>query len=207
MGRMVGWWKFDEGRGSTAFDSSGHGNHGTLQGDPQWVDGIIGGALDLDGSDFVTIDGVVDDITSNNITVSAWVKTTTTMEGNMFASNSGGYHAFMFGIQGGNVYVSDDRTDEGLTPIAVNDGQWHMWTYVRRGSRGYIYVDAVQESTHSADFDLATETRWSIGQEWDSVPSDFLTGTVDDARIYSYALSEEEIKALYAGQGPGPTSD
>jgi tetratricopeptide (TPR) repeat protein len=206
-GRMIGWWKFDEGRGSTALDSSGHGNHGTLQGDPQWVDGITGGALELDGSDFVIIDGIVDDITSNNITVSAWVKTTTTGEGNLFASNSGGYHAFLFGIQGGNVYVSDDRIDEGLTPIAVNDGQWHIWTYVRRGSTGYIYVDAVQESTHPADFDLARETRWSIGQEWDSDPSDFLTGTVDDARFYSYGLSEAEIKALYAGRAPGPAEN
>jgi tetratricopeptide (TPR) repeat protein len=206
-GRMIGWWKFDEGRGSTALDSSGHGNHGTLQGDPQWVDGIRGGALDLDGSDFVTIDGVVDDITSNNITVSAWIKTTSTEEGNLFASNSGGYHAFLFGIQGGNVYLSDDYTDECLTAIAVNDGQWHMWTYVRRGARGYIYIDAVQESTHSADFDLAAETRWSIGQEWDSSPSDFLTGTVDDARFYTYALTEAEIKALYAGRDPDPSQN
>ena len=28
---------------------------------------------------------------------------------------------------------------------------------------------------------------------------------MDDVRIYSYALSEDEIKALYAGEGPGPT--
>jgi tetratricopeptide (TPR) repeat protein len=206
-GRMIGWWRFDEGRGSTALDSSGHDNHGTLHGDPQWVDGIIGGALDLDGSDFVAIDSVVDDITSNNITVSAWVKTTTTEEGNLFASNSGGYHAFLLGIQGGNVFVSDDYIDEGHAPIAVNDGQWHIWTYVRRGSTGYIYVDAVQESTHAADFDLAWETRWSIGQEWDSDPSDFLTGMVDDARIYSYPLSEAEIKALYASKEPGSANN
>jgi tetratricopeptide (TPR) repeat protein len=198
-GRMIGWWTFDEGRGSIAFDSSGHANDGTLQGDPQWTDGNIGGALELDGDDFVAIDGVVDDITGNNITVSAWVKTTTTVEGNLFASNNNyTYHAFMFGIQSGRLYVSDNYTDEAHTSIVVNDGQWHMWTYVRRGSRGYIYIDAVQESTNSADFHLAMETRWSIGQEWDSSgPSDFLVGTVDDARIYSYAMNEAEIKALY----------
>jgi hypothetical protein len=161
----------------------------------------------LDGSDFVTIDGVVDDIAGNNITVSAWVKTTSKGEGNLFASNSGTYHAFLFGIQGGKLYVSDDYFDEGHAPSAVNDGRWHMWTYVRRGSTGYIYVDAAQESTHPADFNLATETRWSIGQEWDSGPSDFLTGRVDDARIYSYALSEAEIKALYASHDRSPTQN
>ena len=199
--RMVGWWKFDESSGITALDSSGRGNHGTLHGNPKWVEGTIGGALDLDGSDFVTIDGVVDDLTSNNITVSAWVKTTTTGEGNLFASNSSGhYHAFLFGIQGGNVYVSDNATDEGHARIAVNDGQWHMWTYVRRGARGYIYIDAVQESTHSANFNLTTETQWSIGQEWDpSGASDFLTGTVDDARFYTISLTQPQITELMRG--------
>jgi tetratricopeptide (TPR) repeat protein len=200
-GRMIGWWKFDEGRGSTAFDSSGHANDGTLQGDPQWVDGIMGGALELAGDDFVTIDGVVDDIIGNNITVSAWVKTMTEIEGELFASNTtGSSHPFMFGITDGRVFVYDDG-EEGHTDTTFNDGQWHMWTYVRRGSEGYIYIDAVQQSTHSADFDLASLPRWSIGQEWDpSGPSDFLTGTVDDARIYSYALSGAEIKALYTSR-------
>jgi hypothetical protein len=45
---------------------------------------------------------------------------------------------------------------------------------------------------------MPSVVRWSIGQEWDpSGPSEFLTGTVDDARFYSYPLSEAEIKTLY----------
>ena len=35
------------------------------------------------------------------------------------------------------------------------------------------------------------------GYEWN--------GLIDDVRIYSYALSEDEIKTLYNGAGPGPT--
>ena len=46
---MVGWWKLDETSGTVASDSSGYGNNGTLQGDTQWVDGAIGGAIGLDG--------------------------------------------------------------------------------------------------------------------------------------------------------------
>jgi len=205
-GRMIGWWKFDEGRGETTHDWSGYGNHGILEGDPQWVDGIMGGALDLDGSDFVTIDSVVDDIASNNITVSAWVKTTTSIEGELFACNtSGNSHPFMFGITDGRLFVYDSSCEEGHTPITVNDGQWYMWTYVRRESTGYIYVDAVQQSEHQADFDLTSQPRWSIGQEWDySDPSNFLTGTVDDARFYTYPLSGDEIKALYASRDSRP---
>ena len=48
---LVGHWTFDEGQGTTAYDSSGNDHHGTLQGDPQWVTGYIGGALELDGTD------------------------------------------------------------------------------------------------------------------------------------------------------------
>ena len=33
---LVGYWKFDEGTGTLAADSSGHGNNGTLTGGPTW---------------------------------------------------------------------------------------------------------------------------------------------------------------------------
>ncbi|HCO94455.1 MAG TPA: hypothetical protein DIU00_10975 [Phycisphaerales bacterium] len=29
---LIGWWRFDEGSGTTAYDSSGNGNDGTLVG-------------------------------------------------------------------------------------------------------------------------------------------------------------------------------
>ena len=32
---LVGYWTFDEGEGQTAFDSSGNGLDGTLNGDPR----------------------------------------------------------------------------------------------------------------------------------------------------------------------------
>ena len=48
---LVGWWRFDEGSGTIANDSSGNGNDGTFNGDPQWVVGYFGGALEFDGSD------------------------------------------------------------------------------------------------------------------------------------------------------------
>jgi len=41
--------------------------NGTLGGDPKWVEGIMDGALELT-SDYVAIDGVVNDMTSTNIT-------------------------------------------------------------------------------------------------------------------------------------------
>lgn len=36
---LVGYWKFNEGTGNIAHDSSGNGNDGTIFGDPAWVEG------------------------------------------------------------------------------------------------------------------------------------------------------------------------
>ena len=53
---LVGYWKFDETSGTTAQDASGNGQDGTLNGDPQWAAGMLGGALEFDGDgDYVDI--------------------------------------------------------------------------------------------------------------------------------------------------------
>ena len=47
---LVGYWKFDEGSGTTAADLSGSGNNGTLVNGPSWTQGQVNGALSFDGS-------------------------------------------------------------------------------------------------------------------------------------------------------------
>ena len=51
LGNLAGAWLFDEGSGDTVKDYSGKGNDGTIIGDPQWVDGEVGMALQFDGQD------------------------------------------------------------------------------------------------------------------------------------------------------------
>jgi predicted heme/steroid binding protein len=190
--RLIGHWKFD----GDLQDSSGRGNHGTAGASAAFIAGKVGSnAIDLRGSDYVVIDGVVDDITSTNITLSAWIKTTQGNEGNVFAANtSTGGHPLMFGVQGGNPFVNDGVDTQFGPP--VNDDLWHLITYVRDGNTGYVYADGALRGTYSAGFDLALVTRWSIGQEWDTGPSDFYTGAVDDARIYDYSLSAGQVAWL-----------
>src|SRR3989338_5884576 len=48
---LVGYWAFDEGSGTTAGDSSGNGNNGTLVNGPTWTAGKVGSqAISFDGS-------------------------------------------------------------------------------------------------------------------------------------------------------------
>jgi hypothetical protein len=92
----------------------------------------------------------------------------------------------------------DINAAEGRSNTLVNDLDWHHLAYSRSGSTGYIYVDGNLENTHTADFTFTDPlNRWSIGQEWDNTSAgNFLTGMVDDARIYDYALSLVEIAWL-----------
>ena len=61
LGGLVGWWKFDEGSGSVAYDSSGNGNDGNLMNGPTWTAGKIRGALSFDGmNDYVLIPATYD---------------------------------------------------------------------------------------------------------------------------------------------------
>jgi hypothetical protein len=180
-------------------DSSGLGNHGAGGGDPTFVVGQTGQAGDLDGSDYVVIDGVADDITANTFTVCAWIKTIQAGAGVVVASNDDASgHDFILGVDQGLVLVEANTAN--LYPPTVNDNQWHFIAYARDGNIAQVYVDGYLVGSETPSGDPAGQVRWSIGQEWDSAdsstPSDFYTGLVDDVRIYRYALSHAEAAWL-----------
>ena len=77
---LIGYWSFDEGRGTTASDSSGNGNDGTLVNGPIWTSGEIAGALSFDGvDDYVSFASQA----QSTISISAWVYAQAT-PGNVF---------------------------------------------------------------------------------------------------------------------------
>ncbi|MHC4488601.1 MAG: LamG-like jellyroll fold domain-containing protein [Planctomycetota bacterium] len=205
---LIGWWKLDEGQGTIAFDSSGLGNDGKLgpEGDPKWVLGHFGGALELDGNDdYVAIDGTATYITDNNFSVSAWIKTTQTGDGNVVASNSGGGHDFVFGVINGNLLVEADSINE--YPPKIADNQWHHIAYVRDGTTAWAYSDGVEVGKETPTGNPSGQTRWSIGQEWDSGPSDEYNGIVDDVHIFNRPLTAEEVVQVMIGIPPGSASE
>ncbi|UCE47018.1 MAG: LamG domain-containing protein, partial [Phycisphaerales bacterium] len=191
---LVGHWALD----GDFQDSSGLGNHGTSGGNPTFSVGAVGtAAVNLDGDDYIAIDGVADDITTNNFTVSAWVKTTTTGDDDVVvgSNDNASSHDFILGVANGNVLVEADAVSE--YPPTINNDQWYMLTYAREGNTANVYVNGFLVGTEQATANPASQTRWSIGQEWDdSNPSDFYTGMVDDVRIYNYPLSYAEVAGL-----------
>jgi hypothetical protein len=197
---LIGWWTFDEGSGDTVYDLSGKGNDGHFgpEGDPQWAEGVIGGAIELDGNgDYIEINSLADDLTDNNFTVSAWIKTTAG-EGNVIGANdSGSGHQFIFGVTGSGTLLVEAGSTVNSYPPVINDGEWHFIAYVRDGTTAYAYTDGELVGTEVPDEDPSSQVRWSIGQEWDSGgPSDEFTGLIDDVHFFSHPLTAAEIQHL-----------
>lgn len=70
---LVGHWRLDSASGTVAYDSSGHGNDGTISG-PTWASGVSGTALDFHGGDdYVVINESPSLSIAADVTVAAWV--------------------------------------------------------------------------------------------------------------------------------------
>ncbi len=69
--KAVGCWKFDEGTGITAYDSSTYGNKGTLTNGPVWTSGKYGSALRFDGVNDYFYAGASSSINSLTSTMTA----------------------------------------------------------------------------------------------------------------------------------------
>ncbi len=207
---LIGWWKLDEMEGKIAYDSSGLENHGTLgpEGNPKWVLGHFGGALELDGNDdYVAIDAIADDLTENQLSFTAWIKTTQTGDGNVIGSNTtGSSHDFVWGVINGNMLVECDSPINEYPP-KIADGQWHHIAYTRDLNNAYVYTDGVQVGKETPSGNPAGQARWSIGQEWDSSPSDEFNGTVDDVHCFNRLLTADEVVQVMMGVPPGAASE
>lgn len=75
------YWKFDEGSGKSAADSSGNGNDGTLANNPTWTTGQVGSALSFDGVDDSVTVSSSNSLKIQEHTVSFWIKFTNNPDG------------------------------------------------------------------------------------------------------------------------------
>src|SRR5262249_22139684 len=78
-GAPAGYWKFDEGSGSTTADASGNGASGILNGGVTWTSGMFGSGLNFNGSNgYVSVPvaaGSALDLNANAVTLAAWINT------------------------------------------------------------------------------------------------------------------------------------
>jgi hypothetical protein len=214
--KPVAQWKLDDGEGTTAVDSSGNGLDGTLNGDPLWIEGMVDGALGLDG-----VDDYVDcgnpaalDFGTGDFTISAWINMTAIERGTVYAKggdNSGGIR-YTLAMGEGNDNKMTLTTDDDSTKrqakgeTIVNDGNWHHVVGMRYGNTSLVYVDGVLDGSidlpEGYDLSGTSQANALVGAITDARDATgatlekFFNGTIDDVHIYDWALSEAEIRKI-----------
>jgi hypothetical protein len=217
---MIAFWDFEHSDGKTVKDASGNNLYGRLFGDAHVTnDPDRGGqVLSLDGSrDWVECGKDVRFDISSEITVACWIRVRS-------------FHSKWQTVmsKGDNAWRLARHEETGRLELActgasvpgvtwggisgkrnVNDGKWHHVVGVYDGARMSLYIDGALDVSSEASGEIGTNN-WSVligANEEMAQPDRSFDGLIDDVRIYDYALSEAEIKALYGGQGPGPTAD
>ena len=204
-GRLIAWWKLDDGSGNTAIDSSGNAHNGMLVGDTSWVNGIDGAALAFDGDgDYVDIGKDPSFDIKNQITVSAWIKVNAFNRSWQAIVAKGdrawrlqrniGDSTLEFACSGLVVSGTDWGQIYGTTD--VNDGHWHHVAGVYDQEKLYLYIDGSLDASAEAPGKIRVNDEPVYIGENSQTPNRFWNGLIDDVRIYSYALSAEEISEI-----------
>ncbi|MFC1658220.1 LamG domain-containing protein [Candidatus Omnitrophota bacterium] len=208
----AGWWKFNEGIGTDAYDSGPNGNDGTLENmEPatDWVNGLYGKALEFGGTDEYVNCGTDDSLNpADEITVAAWVNIDTITDYARIvskeASDGGNYLLQARGASDDFVFMCAGEYAASTTPLSGNTDKWFHIAGTYDGSDVRIYVNGVEEDStpntasipsSSADLNIARSSYSPTAEE-------YFIGKIDDVRIYDYALSGGEIRELAENAAP-----
>jgi len=199
---LVAYWKFDEGTGTTAKDSSGNGNTGTLTNGPLWTQGRIGSALYFDGADDTVIvpDSNSLDL-SNAFTLSAWVNPSQAFT-DFRAILVKNYSYYLYANAAG--YCGDGTPLSGFEQPTSNivcqstslvPNTWTHLAATYNGSTLTLYRDGLPVAVANASGALApTAGSLQIGA---SQFGEFFKGMIDEVRIYKTALNDSDILTIF----------
>ncbi len=193
-GDLVGYWKFDEGTGTTAQDSSTYRNNGNIQG-ATWITGKTGQALQFDGASngVIVADSDSLDLT-NAITVEAWVNPASVNGWRsilmkdpsaywMYANRIGGTPSF-------GVYTTTYKRVDGLTALPLNTWTHVAGTYDGATQKIYINGNLVASAPLTGTIITTTDVL-GIGK---NNAGEYFQGILDEVKIYNRALSQQEIR-------------
>ncbi len=208
---LVAHWSFDDCR---ATDNSGNGHDGTLNGNPQCVDGVKGKAFSFDGvDDFIDIPYPKSLVGNPSFTVSFWMK---------YEPQSRRQWIMLFGKPGVStsehwLINSDSSVQFGLWGSAYSEpatqNQFNMsdsqskWVHVSTVWNSLLgelttFVDGTKKvTTNPHDLPNIIQDTFGLGGFSGLVGDSSFLGKLDDARIYNRALTEAEVLELYNGGG------
>ena len=190
---LVGYYKFDETSGPTAYDSSGLGNdaNGYLRTGVTHSTGKFGGAVHFDGSNEAYLNVPYNRFLSTGgyFTIMAWVYVKTNTPA--FQIIAKGYYglglltdSYKYRFSGGgNLLSQTSYTQYQWEHVAI------VYDPAQPIAKKKIYVNGVLQGTQNGNIDESGDDYIFGGQ--------VLTGKLDELKIYNRPLSNSEILAEY----------
>ena len=213
---LVAYWPLN----GNVNDESGNNLNGAIYGDPHYVTGVSGQALDFDGIDDYMKISDDEEFTLSDFTISAWIK----WEGDPDAQGSwaivsnwaNGYSSEHYGLRMGTISASPDHNhgvfyyDDGTAwdwvyylKNELSDGLWHnIVGTLKSGDVAKIYFDGTLFETDNSSIPTLIDPTDDLyiardGYGESSGDVGHWNGIIDEVRIYNRVLTEEEIIAIY----------
>ncbi|MCK5283718.1 MAG: hypothetical protein KAK00_10035 [Nanoarchaeota archaeon] len=211
---LVGWWRFEEDGGNITYDSSTYDNNGGCNSSgancPEWTTGMRGKALRFDGvDDYVSVGYASIFNLTQRLTIEAWVKPLNNI-GGKGAIVTKSFQNYDYTLKYENNVLQARLISEGSSYYTIKSGslsggEWQhialTWDKTEDSGKGKIYVNGAeaaysQQDPLTSDLD-SMESNLFIGGDRVGVGSYAFNGTIDEVKIFSRALSPEEINASY----------
>ncbi|RLJ00337.1 MAG: hypothetical protein DRP06_02095, partial [Candidatus Aenigmatarchaeota archaeon] len=206
---VKGSWHFDENSGTTAYDTSGNDNDGTLTNGPSWVDGKFGKALEFDGSNNYVDCGNGESLNIiDAITIEAWFNRDTldTSTWTAILSKEAGNTGYELQFRKGTNDIGFQFYGGGAWRFSpeytTSPNVWYHAVGTFDGSYLRLYING-KEVTPATSFtgSIVSSTNPVCMGNNPSFTDRRFNGTIDEVRIYNRALSAEEISDLYNNYG------
>jgi hypothetical protein len=197
-GGLIGYYPLDV-TSNAVYDNSANTASGQAVASPTTVSGKVGSALNFNGTTQYASLGTTSSFTGTTFTLESWVKTTNNAAVMGIITKGSN---FWLGINVGKAAIYDwtaGSTCQASTAPSLGDGAWHhvAATLVNGSVNGsIIYIDGVQQKTCTWA-PTAQNGEVGLGASKAASWQQFFDGTIDEVKIYSRAMSANEIKAEY----------
>jgi hypothetical protein len=213
---LVGYWKLNEGSGTTVYDSSGNQAHGEIVGNANWESGESGPILSFDGE--TTMVKIPDGGWNNEdpLTLMCWWKPESMPEGQKFKGwvfnhrfegrVPGNYMLAATGSFAGYGRVNSDEQpiDESKIPevkISMSPlaDEWNFATIVFDTNELKCYLDGQLVEKAEIEGWPKAAGFLSLGARYLGAKNDnYFKGQIREMAIFNRALTAEEIAAIHA---------
>lgn len=194
------------GTGTTWYDLSGNGNHGTLTNGPTY-NSINGGCIVFDGiDDYVSLlstPSIAQSVYSSTVEIIAYRNRSNAFEvmfgGGSFANSAGFYVGFRQTSENNFMFAYYANDQDGLTPST--NIAWNHYTAthdVSARSRFRYFNSSLLSPSQSSGVTNSSANRFFIGAFNNSSATYFFQGKISQVKIYNRALSTAEIAQNFA---------